>query len=53
MTEFSGTLDSVEACREIAQDVLGKDWTSQVGKAAKADGGTLWALGYCHIDTAW
>jgi alpha-mannosidase len=52
MNAYRGTLESVKTCREIAQDVLGKDWESEL-KSTKSDEGTLWALGYCHIDTAW
>lgn len=30
MNAYRGTLESVKTCREIAQDVLGKDWESEL-----------------------
>lgn len=53
MNEYRGTLESVKACRKIAHDVLGQGWQSHLEKSEKEEDGTLWALGYCHIDTAW
>ena len=58
MNTFDGSMGSVEKCRTIAEDVMGKDWEKaamkEMGPKGDQEGnGTLWALGYCHIDTAW
>ncbi len=53
MNAFKGDLQSVKAGRGIAEEVLGVDWESELTSEKENDDGTLWALGYCHIDTAW
>jgi alpha-mannosidase len=53
MNTFSGTMDSVRECRKLAEDVMGKGWQEDANKQTGQEEGTLWALGYCHIDTAW
>ena len=52
---FDGSLDSVRRGRALAERVLGKAWEDEYEKDPAKDGerGTLWAIGYCHIDTAW
>lgn len=46
---------SIGRCRKIAEEVLGQDWAQNALHEAKhgTDDGTLWAVGHCHIDTAW
>jgi hypothetical protein len=53
MNTFDGTLDSARECRQLAEDVMGKGWQEDANKQTGQEEGTLWALGYCHIDTAW
>jgi alpha-mannosidase len=53
MNTFDGTLESVRDCRQMAEDVMGKGWQEDANKQTGQEDGTLWALGYCHIDTAW
>lgn len=53
MNTFDGSLASVTECRKLAEDVMGKGWQEAANKQVAQDEGTLWALGYCHIDTAW
>jgi len=53
MNTFDGTMDSVRECRQLAEDVMGKGWQEDANKQTGQEEGTLWALGYCHIDTAW
>jgi alpha-mannosidase len=53
MNTFNGTLDSVRECRKLAEEVMGKKWQDEANKQAGQEDGSLWALGYCHIDTAW
>ena len=53
MNTFNGTMDSVRECRQLAEDVMGKGWQEDANKQAGQEEGSLWALGYCHIDTAW
>jgi alpha-mannosidase len=51
-----GDLDSIEEVRECAELVYGKDWektTAEESKKAEKQNGVLWAVGHCHIDTAW
>jgi alpha-mannosidase len=56
---------SVNKCRKVAEQLLGKDWEKEMEEGRKqwAEGfkkqegqdltGNLWAVGHCHIDTAW
>jgi alpha-mannosidase len=53
MNTFDGTLESVADCRKLAEEVMGKGWQEEANKQTGQDEGSLWALGYCHIDTAW
>lgn len=57
MNAFRGSLKDVAACRKIAQRILGSDWEAEyemeTGKKPPGQAGNLWAIGYCHIDTAW
>jgi alpha-mannosidase len=53
MNTFDGTMESVRECRQLAEDVMGKGWQEDANKQTGQEEGTLWALGYCHIDTAW
>ena len=53
MNTFDGTMDSVRECRQLAEDVMGKGWQEDANKQTGQEEGSLWALGYCHIDTAW
>lgn len=53
MNTFNGTLESVRDCRKLAEEVMGKGWQAEANKQADQEEGSLWALGYCHIDTAW
>ncbi|WOO79962.1 Alpha-mannosidase [Vanrija pseudolonga] len=49
-------LESVAATRKVAENTLGKDWQARIIKDSdevEAQQGTLWAIGHCHIDTAW
>ncbi|ORX36383.1 putative alpha-mannosidase [Kockovaella imperatae] len=49
-------LSTLAKGRRIAQQVLGEGWEKQIAKEsenAKEQNGTVWALGHCHIDTAW
>ena len=43
---------SIDKCRAIAAKVLGAKWESQSSGSGRSSG-SLWALGHCHIDTAW
>lgn len=49
MNTFRGRLDDVAECRKLAQKVLGDGKVDYRSEQA----GDLWAIGYCHIDTAW
>ena len=53
MNTFDGTLESVDKCRKLAKTVLGEDWEKEYASKDVRQDGTLWAIGYCHIDTAW
>ena len=58
MNVFSGSLEEVAQCRSIANRVLGHHWESAytletMKKEPIRELGNLWAIGYCHIDTAW
>lgn len=53
MNTFDGTMDSVRDCRHLAEDVMGKGWQENANRQTGQEEGSLWALGYCHIDTAW
>ena len=53
MNTFNGSLGSVKKCRELAEEVLGLSQLANVDVKGKPQKGTLWAIGYCHIDTAW
>lgn len=48
---------TIDKCREIAQEVFGKDWDksgADLYKRADDHGDTaLWSVGHTHIDTAW
>ncbi|PWN42751.1 putative AMS1-alpha-mannosidase [Ceraceosorus guamensis] len=52
-------LSTIDACRKIAQEVLGKDWEDleeglyDVGNRKDREDVALWAIGHTHIDTAW
>ncbi|KAK4688271.1 alpha-mannosidase, partial [Tremellales sp. Uapishka_1] len=51
-----GKYESIAKCRKVAETVLGTDWEKEVAKEsdkAEKQGGTLWGVGHCHIDTAW
>jgi alpha-mannosidase len=52
-----GDLESIVAARKVAEKVFGENWEEQIKESSKEpkkqQGGTLWALGHCHIDTAW
>ena len=57
MNTFRCTQESIEECRKLAEELL-KDHHSEELQTALAtlsveQNGTLWAIGYCHIDTAW
>ncbi|ORX40242.1 alpha-mannosidase [Kockovaella imperatae] len=51
MNMWRGRPEDVARGREMAQQVFGKDWEGQVSE--KQQDGDAWAIGYCHIDTAW
>ena len=57
MNAFKKTSGAIAECRKIAEEVLGGDWKAELkdarGKNAEDSTGQLWALGHCHIDTAW
>ncbi|GAA5936917.1 hypothetical protein JCM1841_001406 [Sporobolomyces salmonicolor] len=56
MNTFSPTdLSSIPAARKIAQEVLGKEWEELGAAIYKKDtkGVDSFAIGNCHIDTAW
>ncbi|TYJ52493.1 hypothetical protein B9479_006887 [Cryptococcus floricola] len=51
-----GSLESVKKGRKVAQTILGEDWEKHIqdeSEKAEKEGGTLWGVGHCHIDTAW
>jgi hypothetical protein len=50
MSAFDGTVSCLAECREIAREVI-----SETRRTEGFEGSTsgLWALGHCHIDTAW
>ncbi|GMK54493.1 hypothetical protein CspeluHIS016_0110790 [Cutaneotrichosporon spelunceum] len=51
-----GDLSCIPDCRKAAEEILGKDWekvSDEDNKDASKQNGQLWALGHCHIDTAW
>jgi len=48
----AGDQDSLEECRKIAQEFLGKDVDSDKVYDSKGDS-LITAVGHCHIDTAW
>ncbi|WWD21813.1 hypothetical protein CI109_106301 [Kwoniella shandongensis] len=47
--------DSFKVCRRLAENLLGKDWEAKVDKDSlrPREEGQVWAIGHCHIDTAW
>jgi len=57
----SDDLATIAACRKIAERVLGADWThkeiydleSDWNFAEDSEGAPVFAIGHCHIDTAW
>lgn len=55
MNAFDGTLESVTKGRKLAQGALGSDWEKEYNADPNKfkQNGNLWAIGYCHIDTAW
>lgn len=53
MDTFDGSMGSVAECRRLAEEVMGKNWQEEANKQMGQDEGSLWCLGYCHIDTAW
>ncbi|WOO78143.1 Alpha-mannosidase [Vanrija pseudolonga] len=48
-----GDLASCAAARKKAERVLGANWEEKVAAEGSTTEGTLWAIGHCHIDTAW
>lgn len=47
---------SIEACRKIAERLLGEEWEkdgADVWKKGEEKGGLLWGLSHSHLDTAW
>lgn len=51
-----GDLSSVPEARKTAEQILGEHWEKVCEEESKNAGkqkGTLWAVGHCHIDTAW
>ncbi|KAK1922964.1 alpha-mannosidase [Papiliotrema laurentii] len=51
-----GNPESLPRCRKVAEMVLGEGWPKEIeedSKSASKQTGTLWAIGHCHIDTAW
>lgn len=52
-------LESVEKGRELAQEVLGKDWEKEIKENVEIDDDTdremtlVHSIGHTHIDTAW
>lgn len=45
----SGSVEEIKKCRDVAQNVFGA-----LEKTEKEEeGGEIWAIGHCHIDTAW
>lgn len=49
-------LATIEPAREIAQEILGKDWEKSGDKVydePKPNDTLSWGIGNCHIDTAW
>lgn len=57
MNTFKGRVENLPQCRQLARQVLGKDWEAmyevETGQKPVQENGNLWAIGYCHIDTAW
>ncbi|OLL24027.1 Alpha-mannosidase [Neolecta irregularis DAH-3] len=49
---MSGVQDTLEECRKLAQEFLGKDVDSDKVFDSKGDP-IITAVGHCHIDTAW
>ncbi|KAI9601435.1 hypothetical protein H4Q26_001253 [Puccinia striiformis f. sp. tritici PST-130] len=56
-----GDLSTIAACGRIAERLLGSDWTQKEVFDPKSDwnlegdseGTPVFAIGHCHIDTAW
>ncbi|KAA1114831.1 Glycoside hydrolase, 38 vacuolar alpha mannosidase [Puccinia graminis f. sp. tritici] len=54
-------LETIPACRKIAEKILGAEWTQKPIYDPKSDwdlegdseGVPVFAIGHCHIDTAW
>ncbi|PLW47412.1 hypothetical protein PCANC_05854 [Puccinia coronata f. sp. avenae] len=54
-------LATITACRKIAEKVLGSDWTQKEiydfntdwNLKEDSEGAPVFAIGHCHIDTAW
>ncbi|POW14082.1 hypothetical protein PSHT_07542 [Puccinia striiformis] len=54
-------LSTILACRKIAEKILGSDWTQKEIYDPKSDwnfeeeseGAPVFAIGHCHIDSAW
>ncbi|SPO21157.1 probable AMS1 - alpha-mannosidase [Ustilago trichophora] len=52
-------LDSIPRCRELAQEILGKDWDENIEDIFDRDvvegreDVRIWSLGHSHIDSAW
>lgn len=52
MDVFDGKESCIKACRDTSALVLGSGWEQHVSVEQGPDA-QLWAIGYCHIDTAW
>ncbi|ORY26759.1 glycoside hydrolase family 38 protein [Naematelia encephala] len=59
MDAFDGSTGCIPKLRRIAERVMGKDWELEFNNSytksvdTTTETGKLWALGHCHIDTAW
>jgi alpha-mannosidase len=49
-------LHTIKKCRKIAEGIFGEGWQEKgekVYEEGDGQGEVTWAIGNCHIDTAW